>query len=60
MLVVGAGDIGRAIGRMLTGFDAEITYVARTAREGVRATADLPAISRASGGRVPVPGPSDQ
>ena len=42
VLVVGAGDIGRAIGRMLAGFDAEVTYVARTAREGVRATADLP------------------
>ena len=42
VLVVGAGDIGRAIGRMLAGFDAEVTYVARTARDGVRATADLP------------------
>jgi phosphoglycerate dehydrogenase-like enzyme len=42
VLVIGAGDIGRAIGRMLAGFDVELTYVARTAREGVRATADLP------------------
>jgi phosphoglycerate dehydrogenase-like enzyme len=42
VLVVGAGDIGRAIGRMLAGFDAEVTYVARTARDGVRSTADLP------------------
>jgi phosphoglycerate dehydrogenase-like enzyme len=44
VLVVGAGDIGRAIGRMLAGFDVELTYVARTAREGVRAMADLPAL----------------
>ena len=42
VLVVGAGDIGTAIGRMLTGFDVELTYVARTARGGVRSTADLP------------------
>ncbi|HEV7189434.1 MAG TPA: 2-hydroxyacid dehydrogenase [Blastococcus sp.] len=42
VLVVGAGDIGRTIGRMLEGFDVELTYVARTARDGVRATADLP------------------
>jgi phosphoglycerate dehydrogenase-like enzyme len=44
VLVVGAGDIGREIGRMLAGFDVDLTYVARTAREGVRATADLPAL----------------
>jgi phosphoglycerate dehydrogenase-like enzyme len=42
VLVVGAGDIGRTIGRMLAGFDVELTYVARTARDGVRAMADLP------------------
>ena len=42
VLIVGAGDIGRAVGRMLTGFDVEITYVARTARDGVRAVAELP------------------
>jgi phosphoglycerate dehydrogenase-like enzyme len=40
--VVGAGDIGQAIGRMLTGFDVDLTYVARTARNGVRSTAELP------------------
>jgi phosphoglycerate dehydrogenase-like enzyme len=44
VLVVGAGDIGRAVGRMLAGFDVELTYVARTAREGVRAMDDLPAL----------------
>src|SRR4051812_43587804 len=42
VLVVGAGDIGRAIGRMLAGFDVELTYVARTARQGVHALGDLP------------------
>ncbi|MGY2084690.1 2-hydroxyacid dehydrogenase [Blastococcus sp. SYSU DS0539] len=44
VLVVGAGDIGRAIGRMLAGFDVELTYVARTAREGVRAIDELPGL----------------
>jgi phosphoglycerate dehydrogenase-like enzyme len=42
VLVVGAGDIGRTIGAMLAGFDVELTYVARSAREGVRSTAELP------------------
>ena len=42
VLVVGAGDIGRTIGRMLAGFDVELTYVARTARDGVRSTASCP------------------
>ena len=42
VLVVGAGDIGRRIGRMLAGFDVELTWVARTAREGVHAFAELP------------------
>ena len=42
VLVVGAGDIGTRIGRMLAGFDVELTYVARTARDGVRSTEELP------------------
>jgi len=42
VLVVGAGDIGRTIGRMLAGFDVELTFVARTAREGIRSTDELP------------------
>ncbi|MGY1644551.1 2-hydroxyacid dehydrogenase [Geodermatophilus sp. SYSU D00703] len=42
VLVVGAGDIGRTVGRVLAGFDAEVTYVARTAREGVHGTGELP------------------
>ena len=44
VLVVGAGDIARAVGRMLAGFDVEPTYVARTARDGVRAVEDLPVL----------------
>jgi phosphoglycerate dehydrogenase-like enzyme len=42
VLIVGAGDIGRRIGRMMAGFDPEITYVARTARDDVRSTDELP------------------
>ena len=42
VLVVGAGDIGRTIGRMLDGFGVEVDYVARSAREGVHATSELP------------------
>jgi phosphoglycerate dehydrogenase-like enzyme len=42
VLVVGAGDIGRAVGRMLAPFDVEPTYVARTARAGVRSVDELP------------------
>lgn len=42
VLVVGAGDIGRTIGRMLAGFDVELTFVARTARDGVHPTSALP------------------
>ena len=42
VLVVGAGDIGRAIRRMLDGFGAEVDLVARSARDGVHATSELP------------------
>ena len=44
VLVVGAGDIGRTIGRMLEGFDVELTYVARTPREGVHGVDELTAL----------------
>ena len=44
VLVVGAGDIAAAIGRMLAGFDVELTYVGRTARDGVHATSELPSL----------------
>ncbi len=42
VLVVGAGDIGRTIGAMMAGFDVELTFVARSARDGVHATSELP------------------
>ena len=42
VLMVGAGDIGRTIGAMMAGFDVDVTWVARTAREGVHAFGDLP------------------
>jgi phosphoglycerate dehydrogenase-like enzyme len=42
VLMVGAGDIGRTIGRMMAGFDVELIWVARTAREGVHAFEELP------------------
>lgn len=44
VLVVGAGDIGRALGRRLEGFDVSVTYVARTARDGVSSVEELPAL----------------
>lgn len=42
VLVVGAGDIGRAVGRRLAGFEVDVSYVARSARDGVSAVSDLP------------------
>jgi len=44
VLVVGAGDIGRRIGAMMAGFDVELTWVARTAREGVHGFEELPGL----------------
>lgn len=42
VLIVGSGDIGRTVGGMLAAFDVELTYVARTARDGVHGVAELP------------------
>ena len=42
VLVLGAGDIGRRVAAAVTVFDAECTFVARTAREGVHGIGDLP------------------
>ena len=42
VLIVGAGDIGRAVTRMLDGFGVTVDLVARTARDGVHATSELP------------------
>ena len=44
VLMVGAGDIGRTVGRMLEPFDVAVTYVGRTARDDVRSTAELPGL----------------
>lgn len=42
VLIIGAGPVGRCIAERFTAFGCEITMVATTAREGVRAAADLP------------------
>jgi len=42
VLIVGAGDIGRAVGRRLAGFGVELSYVARTARDDVSTVSELP------------------
>lgn len=42
VLIVGYGSIGQAVERRLAGFEVEVSRVARTAREGVAAVADLP------------------
>lgn len=44
VLVLGAGDIGMRIAAATRIFDAEVTLVARTPRDGVRLLADLPAL----------------
>ncbi|MBM7772746.1 phosphoglycerate dehydrogenase-like enzyme [Actinokineospora baliensis] len=41
VLVIGAGDLGRQLKRRLEAFDAEVTVVATTAREGVRGLDEL-------------------
>jgi phosphoglycerate dehydrogenase-like enzyme len=42
VLIIGAGDIGGEIRRRLVAFDAEVRLVARTARDGVSGTEELP------------------
>jgi phosphoglycerate dehydrogenase-like enzyme len=44
VVVVGAGDIGRTIGRMLAPFDVDLAYVARTPRDGVHGVDELPSL----------------
>jgi phosphoglycerate dehydrogenase-like enzyme len=44
ILIVGAGDIGEAIRRRLEPFEVEVVRVARRARPGVHAVAELPAL----------------
>jgi phosphoglycerate dehydrogenase-like enzyme len=42
VLIVGYGSIGHAVERRLTGFDVQVRRVARTARDGVSGTGELP------------------
>jgi phosphoglycerate dehydrogenase-like enzyme len=44
VLVIGAGNIARAIDRRLQGFECSVTLVGRSAREGVRAISELPSL----------------
>jgi phosphoglycerate dehydrogenase-like enzyme len=44
VLIVGYGSIGQAVERRLAGFEVQIRRVARTARDGVSATGDLPSM----------------
>lgn len=44
VLIVGAGDIGESVARRAEAFEAAITRVARTAREGVHSVEELPGL----------------
>ncbi|MBN9620751.1 MAG: phosphoglycerate dehydrogenase, partial [Actinobacteria bacterium] len=44
ILVLGAGDIGTHVADAVRVFGADVTFVARTARDGVRPLTDLPAL----------------
>jgi phosphoglycerate dehydrogenase-like enzyme len=44
VLIIGAGNIARAIERRLEGFECLVTLVGRTAREEVRAMSELPTL----------------
>ncbi len=44
VLIVGAGSIGRALAARLAPFEVDVTYVARTARDGVRSIDELPSL----------------
>ena len=44
VLVLGAGGVGRAIRRRLEPFETEVRLVGRTARDGVHAMGDVPAL----------------
>jgi phosphoglycerate dehydrogenase-like enzyme len=60
VLVVGYGDIGRDIERRLLPFEVDVLRVARTARDGVHALADLPELlPRADVVILIVPGTSE-
>jgi phosphoglycerate dehydrogenase-like enzyme len=42
VLLIGVGGIGREVERRLAGFDVKLTRVARTARDGIHSTSELP------------------
>lgn len=44
VLIVGYGSIGHAVERRLAGFDVQVRRVARTARNGVSGTGELPGL----------------
>jgi phosphoglycerate dehydrogenase-like enzyme len=44
VLIIGFGGVGKAIASRLAGFEVEVIPVARTAREGVHAMTELPAL----------------
>jgi phosphoglycerate dehydrogenase-like enzyme len=44
VLIIGYGSIGHAVERRLTGFDVQVRRVARTARDGVSGTGELPGL----------------
>jgi phosphoglycerate dehydrogenase-like enzyme len=44
VLIIGFGGVGQAIASRLAGFEVEVVPVARSAREGVHAMAELPAL----------------
>lgn len=44
VLIVGAGSIGNAVAARLAPFEVELTYVARTKRDGVHGMDELPAL----------------
>ncbi|HET9103702.1 MAG TPA: 2-hydroxyacid dehydrogenase [Solirubrobacteraceae bacterium] len=44
VLIVGAGDLGRETARRLEPFDVTLTLVARSARDGIHAMDELPAL----------------
>src|SRR5699024_3704986 len=44
ILIVGAGDLGQALRRMLEPFDTWVTMVGSTARDGVHGVTELPAL----------------